>query len=100
MDAVKGSDVVLVPTGGPPTIDLKDLWEAIWAIRPRIVIPMHYWIPGCKVKMFPIAKFVEHISPVGVTFCDKPFVDLSRDNFTAELQVIVLQPSHSVSKGC
>ncbi|MDE0310895.1 MAG: MBL fold metallo-hydrolase, partial [Caldilineaceae bacterium] len=40
-------DVAIVPTGGPPTIELSDLHDALDILRPAVTIPMHYELPGC-----------------------------------------------------
>ena len=43
-------DVAIVPTGGPPTIELADLHDALEILRPAVTIPMHYELPGCRVS--------------------------------------------------
>jgi hypothetical protein len=39
---LRGVDVLFAPVGGPPTIELTDLKEAIAEIKPRVTIPMHF----------------------------------------------------------
>lgn len=53
-------DVLLALVGGPPTIELDDLYEAIGEIGPRVVIPMHYRIPGLTVsgEILPVETFL------------------------------------------
>ena len=51
-------DVLLALAGGGLTIALDDLSAAIDAIAPRIVIPMHYDIPGLRYSVGPLADFL------------------------------------------
>ena len=52
--ALAGVDVLLALAGGPPTLDLDDLMDAIESIQPKVVIPMHYLLPGASFKMLPV----------------------------------------------
>ena len=39
-------DILMIPVGGTYTIDAKTAVEVINQIEPKIVIPMHYMVPG------------------------------------------------------
>jgi len=52
-------DILMIPVGGTYTIDAKQASEIIAQIEPRIVIPMHYKIPGLKVQLEGVAKFLK-----------------------------------------
>jgi L-ascorbate metabolism protein UlaG (beta-lactamase superfamily) len=91
--ALQNTDVLMVPAGGPPTINLEDLWEAIALIRPRIVIPMHYHLPMTKVKMLPVTEFTAHFPPAIVDWQPHPEVELSRSSLPRELRIWVLKPA-------
>lgn len=55
LDRLTGEvDLLLALAGGPPTIELPDLDAAIAAIRPRVVIPMHFKVPQLKLKALPV----------------------------------------------
>lgn len=57
---LRGAQVVLVPAGGPPTLDFPDIPPLLEAIGPRVVIPMHYLVPGkINLKIQPIERFLE-----------------------------------------
>lgn len=43
-------DILMIPIGGTFTIDAKGASKVISQIEPRIVIPMHYQIPGLKLS--------------------------------------------------
>jgi L-ascorbate metabolism protein UlaG (beta-lactamase superfamily) len=61
-------DILFIPVGGVFTIDWKSASSIISQIEPRIIIPMHYKIPGVKgelLKLDTVDKFCkEHgVSP-------------------------------------
>ncbi len=52
-------DVLMIPVGGKYTIDATEALAAINQIEPRIVIPMHYKIPGLKVDLAGLNEFLK-----------------------------------------
>lgn len=44
-------DILMLPVGGKYTIDAKEAARVVKQIEPRIVIPMHYKIPGLKIGL-------------------------------------------------
>lgn len=42
LERLQGVDVLLVPVGGFYTIDAQEAAQLVKAVRPRIVVPMHY----------------------------------------------------------
>lgn len=57
MDKIEDVDVLLVPIGGKTTIDAKQAMEIVKELEPRVVIPMHYALPGLKNKYDDLEKF-------------------------------------------
>ena len=91
--ALAGADVCLVPTGGPPTIELDDLCDALRLLRPRLTIPMHYQLVGSKIRMLPVTAFTQRFPADQVTWLDGSEVELTRQTLPAEPRILVLQPS-------
>lgn len=91
--ALGGVDIMLAPAGGPPTIDLDDLYDALQVLKPRVFIPIHYALPGSKVKMLPLSAFIERFPQDMVLHSNSSQVEIARDTLPAELRIIVLQPS-------
>ncbi len=63
---VRGADIVLVPAGGPPTIDFPLIPQLLDAIRPRLVLPMHYKTPKINLNIQPVEKFLEVLPGVPI----------------------------------
>jgi len=52
-------DVLFVPVGGVYTIDAKGAARVVSQIEPRIVVPMHYSVPGLKLQLGGLADFLK-----------------------------------------
>lgn len=66
LEKVVGTDILLIPVGGRYTLDAKRAVEVIAQIEPRIVIPMHYQLPGLTTDLDEIDKFIKEIGLVPV----------------------------------
>ena len=93
LDALAGTDVLLALTGGPPTIELEDLVNVIEIIKPKVVIPMHYRIPGPRFFMLPVTEFTSRYPTEMVQWLDTSEIELSRNDLPAETCIYVLEPS-------
>jgi len=62
-------DVLFTPIGGTFTLDDKTAWNVIKAIKPRIIVPMHYKIGGLSLPITGLDPFLQRaeykILPVG-----------------------------------
>lgn len=61
LEKLEGTDILLVPVGGKYTINASKAVEVIQQIEPRIVIPMHYKIPGLKEDLDGVDKFIKEL---------------------------------------
>ena len=52
-------DILFIPIGGTYTIDADQAWELADAIKPRIIVPMHYKIEGLSLPITGIDSFLE-----------------------------------------
>ena len=92
LDRIGEVDVAIVPTGGPPTIELADLHDALDILRPAVTIPMHYELPGCKFPtMADVKEFTHRYPPSSVQWAKAPVVELTKATLPGEPQVWVLQ---------
>jgi len=61
LEVLSGADILLIPVGDKYTIDAKKAVEVVSQLEPRIVIPMHYKIPGLKYDLDGVEKFIKEI---------------------------------------
>ena len=82
-------DILLVPVGGDVTIGAKQAVEVISQVEPRLVIPMHYKIPGLKVKLDGVDNFLKEMGAKNVEKLDKLRVQ-KKDLPSEETKVVLL----------
>lgn len=56
---ILGAEIVLVPAGGPPTMDFPLIGPLLEEIGPRVVIPMHYKTSKINLDIQPVERFLE-----------------------------------------
>ena len=61
LEKLEGTDILLIPVGGKYTINAAKAVEVISQIEPRIVIPMHYKVPGLKIDIDGVDKFIKEL---------------------------------------
>lgn len=61
LEHLEGVDILLLPVGGVYTINAKQAAAIVSQIDPRIIIPIHYRLPGLKENFDPVDKFIQEI---------------------------------------
>jgi L-ascorbate metabolism protein UlaG (beta-lactamase superfamily) len=82
-------DVLLLPVGGHFTIDAATSDTVVQALKPRVVIPMHFKTDKCG---FPIAPIDTYIASRDVQRVEGEF-EISRETLPESTTIIVLNPS-------
>ena len=89
---LRGVDLLLVPAGGPPTIELAEVSGLLAKIEPRLVVPMHYLTPGINLKIQPVERFFEALPNWTVERIDGSTLDVNPTTLT-QRRIIGLQPA-------
>ncbi len=86
-------NIALVPVGGGNSLNASKAAEVISLLEPNIVIPMHYALPGCKLPLDPLTKFLKEMGIAD----PEPLASLkvTRNNIGEEMKVIVLDPNRN-----
>lgn len=87
-EALGEVDVLFVPVGGGEALNAAQAAEVVSLLEPRIVIPMHYRVPGLALKLDPVQKFLKEMGSEKAPTLD--VLKLSRADLPEETQVIVL----------
>jgi len=61
IEAIGDVDILMIPVGGNYTINGEEAADIVKEIEPKIIIPMHYLIPGLNVKIDGPQKFLKEI---------------------------------------
>jgi L-ascorbate metabolism protein UlaG (beta-lactamase superfamily) len=54
-------DILLVPVGGTCTLGIPQVSELVRSLGPRLVIPMHYKLPGLPIEIEPLETFLREM---------------------------------------
>ncbi len=82
-------DVLMIPVGGVYTITARDAPDIIASIEPKVVIPMHYKVPGLKFGLESVDGFLKAMGKEGTETQSK--LSVSRERLPEELEIAVLQ---------
>lgn len=77
---VNGVDVLFIPAGG--------IYEVISQTEPKIIIPMHYQLPGLKIKLASLEDFLKEVGVGEIKPIDK--LVISREKLPEERETVVL----------
>lgn len=79
-EPIHGADLLIVPAGGPPTIDYPLIPALIKQLDPRWIVPMHYLTPRINLKIQPVERFFECLPTWPVEHVGKPIIDFTADS--------------------
>ena len=89
-EPLTSADVLLVPVGGRSAISATQAAEVVRQLEPRYVVPMHYAIPGLKVELDPIDRFLKEI---GLTAGEpQPKLSVQASSGDYETKLVLLEP--------
>ncbi len=58
VEKLRRADIVFVPVGGTFTIGPREALEIAEKVKPRILVPMHYWVPGIMLPLATLDEFL------------------------------------------
>lgn len=83
-------DVLFVPAGGRCTLTPAQAAEMVNRMSPKVVVPMHYALPGLQVELDPLAVFLREM---GLKEAEaQPRLTVTRATLPAGTRVVVLRP--------
>jgi L-ascorbate metabolism protein UlaG (beta-lactamase superfamily) len=89
-EAISAPDVLLVPVGGHTSINAAQAAELVRQLEPRYVVPMHYAIPGLKLELDSLDRFLKEMAVTASEPQAKLSVQASSGEY--ETKVVVLEP--------
>lgn len=90
IDELSPVDVLLVPVGGGCTLNLDRVFQMMQDLAPKMVIPMHYSIPGVAVPLQGLEIFLRRMGISEVQ--PQPRLVVTPTSLPAEMRVVVLAP--------
>lgn len=59
LEKISEVHILMIPVGGNYTISAKEAPKIMTQLEPRITIPMHYAVPGLKIKLDSLNEFLK-----------------------------------------
>jgi len=81
-------DVLLIPVGGTYTVDAAGAGEVVEQLSPRVVVPMHYKLPGMSLPIADVEGFLAGKSNVRRA----DVLEVTGETLPAQPQIVVLAP--------
>jgi L-ascorbate metabolism protein UlaG (beta-lactamase superfamily) len=86
-------DVMLALSGAVHNIEHDDLMKGIAAIRPKVVIPMHYYSPKGRLQILPVDAIAGRFGADRVVRIGGPEVEITPETLPAETRLYILEQS-------
>ncbi len=89
IEALGTVHVALVPVGGGGGLNAGQAAEVISLLEPSIVVPMHYRLPGAKVNLAPLSRFLKEMGVEKTA--PQETLKVTASSIPQELQIVVLE---------
>lgn len=83
-------DVLMIPVGGTYTLDADEAFQVAEKINPRIIIPMHYLIPGLSLPIAGVDDFLK--GKKNIKRIDSNTFTVTKETLPEETEIVVLSP--------
>ena len=83
-------DILFVPSGGVGTVEVPQAIELIQSLEPKVVIPMHYGLPGLVVGLGGLDALLREMGLRDAQ--PQARLNISASGLPQEMQVVVLEP--------
>jgi L-ascorbate metabolism protein UlaG (beta-lactamase superfamily) len=93
IEALGNVKVALVPVGGGGGLSPTKAVEVVSLLEPEIVIPMHFYTPGLKLKLSPVTRFLKEMGTGDAV--EQPSLKITRSSGFEETRVVVLTQAQS-----
>lgn len=91
LEMIGDVDILMIPVGGRFTISSKEAPDIIYQIEPKIVIPMHYFLPKMKIKLERVENFLKEMGLEKIEALKS--LKIKKRNLPLEMKVILLKPN-------
>jgi L-ascorbate metabolism protein UlaG (beta-lactamase superfamily) len=90
IEALEEVNILLLPVGGGNSLNAAQASELVSMLEPNIVVPMHYHLPGLKLELEEIDRFLKEMGVNEPTEEDSLKISLS--NLPEETETVILTP--------
>lgn len=90
IEALEQVNILLVPVGSGNSLNAAQASELVSMLEPNIVVPMHYTLPGLKLDLEGIDRFLKEMGVTDPT--EETTLKISKGNLPEETETVILIP--------
>ncbi len=91
LKAIGRVHVLFIPVGGTYTIGPREAYNVIEKMRPNIVIPMHYRVPGLKLPIAEVDEFIDIVEDkFKVKYLESNEIEVDKESLPRETTIYIL----------
>lgn len=90
IEALEQVNVLLVPVGAGTSLNAAQAAELVSMLEPNIVVPMHYQIPGLKIELESVDRFLKEMGVTDVK--EESSLKLTSGSLPEETETVILLP--------
>ena len=90
IEALEQVNVLLVPVGAGLSLNAAQATELVSMLEPNIVIPMHYKLPGMKLELETVDRFLKEMGVSDVR--EEASLKLTSTRLPEETETVILRP--------
>lgn len=90
IEALEEVNVLLLPVGGGNGLNAAQASELVSMLEPNIVVPMHYKLPGLKLELDELERFLKEMGVTDPT--EEDSLKISLTNLPEETETVILTP--------
>ncbi len=81
-------DILFTPVGGVYTVDAKKAYKNVKLLKPKVVVPMHYKLPGMTLGIEPLDHFISQFPREKVEYVGNS-ISFTREDLPRDMEVWV-----------
>lgn len=90
IEALELINVLLVPVGGGNSLNAAQAAELVSMLEPNIVVPMHYQIPGIKLELDDVERFLKEMGVADPK--EEESLKVTSSSLPEETETVILTP--------
>lgn len=90
IEALEEVNILLLPVGGGNSLNAAQASELVSMLEPNIVVPMHYKLPGLKLELEEVDRFLKEMGVTDPT--EEDSLKISLTNLPEETETVILTP--------
>lgn len=90
VEQLNSVDILLIPVGGKYTLNGSKAAEVVGLLEPKIVVPMHYKVPGLNVQVEGASRFLKELAVEPPSKLE--LLTISKSQLPDETRVVLLEP--------